>query len=75
MITCLIVDDNDMSRLTLHQLALQTANSFLEQLGGASDSSSSPGASTSSQFAASDSIFGELGANDNAMDSMMLAAA
>ena len=24
MITCLIVDDNDMSRLTLHQLALQT---------------------------------------------------
>ncbi len=24
MITCLIVDDNDLSRLTLHQLALQT---------------------------------------------------
>ena len=26
MITCLIVDDNDMSRLTLHQLALQTGS-------------------------------------------------
>jgi DNA-binding LytR/AlgR family response regulator len=26
MITCLIVDDNDLSRLTLHQLALQTGN-------------------------------------------------
>ena len=24
MITCLIVDDNDLSRLTLHQLVLQT---------------------------------------------------
>jgi DNA-binding LytR/AlgR family response regulator len=26
MITCLIVDDNDLSRLTLHQLALQTGS-------------------------------------------------